>query len=68
MFIHKKIVTDEARHPVAVQIDYEDWLKIQKLLHLKEYSQKQDLSRFAGVIRLTEDPLKFQNKIRDESI
>ena len=26
--IRKRIVTDEAQQPIAVQIDYADWLKI----------------------------------------
>lgn len=30
--IRKKIVTDEDARPVAVQIDYEDWLEIERLL------------------------------------
>ena len=65
--IHKKIVTDEANHPVAVQIDYADWLEIQRLLHLKETPEKkQNIARYAGVIKLTEDPVKFQKRIRDE--
>jgi hypothetical protein len=30
--IRKKIVTDEDSRPIAVQIDYEDWLEIERLL------------------------------------
>ncbi len=30
--IRKKIVTDEDLRPVAAQIDYEDWLEIERLL------------------------------------
>lgn len=30
--IRKKIVTDENARPVAVQIDYEDWLEIERAL------------------------------------
>ncbi len=30
--INKKILTDEAMHPLAVQIDYQDWLIIEQLL------------------------------------
>jgi hypothetical protein len=36
--IHKKILTDEAMQPIAVQIDYADWLKIEHLLNEKEES------------------------------
>lgn len=64
----KKIVTDEAMRPVAVLIDYQDWQRIEKLL--EEYQllseKKHDLSQYAGVIKLTQDPLEYQQKIRDE--
>jgi hypothetical protein len=30
--IPKQIVTNEARQPVAIQIDYASWLKLEKLL------------------------------------
>jgi hypothetical protein len=30
--IHKKILTDEAMRPLAVQIDYQDWLEIERRL------------------------------------
>lgn len=30
--ISKKILTDEAMHPLAVQLDYQDWLVIERLL------------------------------------
>jgi hypothetical protein len=30
--IHKKMVHDEQMRPVAVQVDYADWLQIEKLL------------------------------------
>jgi len=65
--IAKKIVTDEALRPVAVQIDYADWLEIAHELHLEENGGRTvDLSRFAGVITLTEEPLEFQARIRGE--
>ncbi len=31
--IRKKILTDDAMQPVAIQIDYADWLEIERLLH-----------------------------------
>ena len=34
----KKLVTNEAQQPIAVQIDYADWLKIEALL--EKYTQK----------------------------
>ncbi len=63
----KKIVTDENRRPIAVQIDYDDWLEIERLLGLqREQSEPVDLSRYSGVARLTEDPLNYQLRLRGE--
>ncbi len=65
--IRKKIVTDEAQQPVAVQIDYNDWLKIDRSLNLRdEEVGSTDLSRYNGVISLTEDPLAYQARVRNE--
>jgi hypothetical protein len=65
--IKKQIVTDEAMRPVAVLIDYEDWQAIEKIL---QAYQQQDtpsaLAAYSGVIRLTVDPLDYQQQIRDE--
>ena len=65
--IHKNIVTDEAMRPIAVQIDYSDWIEIEQSLGLMDQaSRTTDPSQFAGVITLTEDPLAFQTRIRGE--
>jgi hypothetical protein len=64
--IHHKIVTDEQMHPIAVQIDYADWLKIQKILQQAKPQAKVNLEKYAGTIKLNEDPLEYQKKIRDE--
>jgi hypothetical protein len=65
--IHKNIVTDEAMRPIAVQIGYADWIEIEQSLGLTaEASDVVDLSRFAGVISLPEDPRAFQTRIRGE--
>ena len=64
--IHHKIVTDEKMHPIAVQIDYADWIEIQKILQNSKSSLEKNLSKYAGSIRLSEDPLEYQKKIRDD--
>ncbi len=67
--IRKKIVTDEGLHPIAVQIDYADWLEIEKIIDFKkkeETTKQFNINKYAGVISLTEDPLDFQSKIRGE--
>jgi len=65
--IRKNIVTDEAMRPIAVQIDYADWIEIEQSLGLTDEAPRTiDPSQFAGVISLTEDPLAFQTRIRGE--
>lgn len=65
--IRKKILTDEADRPVAVQIHYSDWLEIERSLSLRDdHSRTTDLSGHVGVITLTEDPLAYQARIRQE--
>lgn len=65
--IQKKIVTDESQQPIAVQIDYADWLEIERLLGVQvAASRLTDLSRHEDVLQLTEDPLKYQDRIRSE--
>ena len=64
--IRKKIVTDEEMQPIAVQIDYTDWLKIERSLNLPREDEATDLSRYSGVISLTEEPLAYQARIRSE--
>jgi hypothetical protein len=65
--VKKQIVLDETRNPVAVQISYEDWLVIEEQLHLGDITtEKRDISRLAGSISLSEDPLEFQRRLRSE--
>ena len=64
--IRKKIVTDEAKQPIAVQIDYTDWVKIELSLNLPQEDKVTDLSRYHGVISLTEEPLAYQTRVRSE--
>ncbi|MEH2052362.1 MAG: hypothetical protein V7K70_22005 [Nostoc sp.] len=62
-------MTDEAMHPVAVLIDYQDWQQIEKILEAHQSQQQQqkfNLNQYAGVIQLTQDPLEYQQQIRDE--
>ncbi|MFH7026908.1 MAG: hypothetical protein ACHBN1_16230 [Heteroscytonema crispum UTEX LB 1556] len=60
-------MTDESMCPVAVLIDYQDWQKIEKILNAYQLQQENfDLNKYAGVIQLTQDPLEYQQQIRDE--
>jgi hypothetical protein len=65
--IRKKIVTDENSRPVAVQIDWADWLEIEKSLSPSTLkTTAASLQCHAGTISLTEDPLAFQERLRGE--
>ncbi len=65
LVIKKKIVTDENMRPVAVQIGYEDWLAIQRLLEIQTGEPRTTaLSRHSGTVTLTEDPLAYQVRVR----
>ena len=65
--IGKKILRDKSQRPVAVQVDYADWLEIERRLELQgEEALSADLSKHEGSITLTEDPLDYQSRIRQE--
>jgi len=71
--IRKKIVTDEDSRPVAVQIDYEDWLEIERLLE-SSGAEKPEAgeSRYQELLEKTSrswtggDGLEYQIRIREE--
>ncbi|MBI3599884.1 MAG: hypothetical protein HY097_04485 [Nitrospinae bacterium] len=65
--VHKKIVLDETNKPVEVIIAYEEWQEIEQLLSIDGKGMSKDrLKAYAGKINLTEDPLDFQRRIRNE--
>ena len=65
--IRKHLVTDENMRPVAVQIEYSDWLALESILKSDlPQGKTSDLSRHVGVIALLEDPLEFQERMRSE--
>lgn len=67
MLLSKKIVTDEAMRPVAVQIPYQDWLEIERRLDIESAEEKTgNLSDHEGLLVLSEDPVDFQERIRGE--
>ncbi|MBF8273938.1 MAG: hypothetical protein HW380_3043 [Magnetococcales bacterium] len=65
--IRKQLVTDEEHRPIAVQINYDDWLRIEQQLKIQApLVQEVDLSRYAGTVNLTESPLAYQARSRNE--
>lgn len=71
--IRKKIVTDEDSRPIAVQIDYEDWLEIERLLQSRGAEESDAVkSRYRDLLEKTRggwkggDGLEYQIRIREE--
>jgi len=66
--VHKRVVTDKQDRPIAVQIDYADWVALEDSLGGVEYKGRQvsDLSKHAGVMSHALDPLEYQDRIRGE--
>ena len=65
--IHKQLVTDEEGRPVGVLIPYDEWLRIEQQLGTAVGSNgSEELRRHEGVIHLSEDPVTYQRRLRDE--
>lgn len=65
--IHKRLVTDENGQPVSVLIPYQEWLEIEQCLTgLTGVSVAQKLQRHVGALHLSEDPVIYQRRVRDE--
>jgi hypothetical protein len=65
--IHKQLVTDEEGRPVGVLIPYEEWLHIeQQLGGAAGVNGIEQLRRHEGMTRLSEDPVAYQRRLRDE--
>jgi hypothetical protein len=64
--IRKRIVTDEANRPVAVQIDYEDWRRIERALDRVDAKPATNLSKHIGKLDWPVDGLAYQRQVRSE--
>lgn len=66
MKVRKRILTDETNRPVAVQIEYEDWCRIEQALDLdREKSETADWQRFIGTLDWGEDAVAYQRRVRE---
>lgn len=67
MRIHKMLLTDMNQKPIAVQIPYKEWLRIETVIGKdKKVVLKPKFAPLCGTIKLTEDPLHYQKRIREE--
>jgi len=65
MTIRKKVMTDENHYPVAVQIDYRDWLKIENALQIPQDGRRStNLARHVGKFAWPVDGLEYQDEVR----
>ena len=65
--IRKHIITDEGNRPVAVQIDYEDWCKIEQVLNRGATDKRPtNLSRHLGKLDWPVDGMDYQRQVRSE--
>ena len=66
--IKKHIVTDENGQPIAVQVPYADWVRLEARLAEKGDPPLKtgDLSKHVGKISLRFDPMEFQQRARSE--
>ncbi|MBF0098787.1 MAG: hypothetical protein HQM04_09050 [Magnetococcales bacterium] len=65
--VQKRLVTDEEHSPLAVQINDDDWLRIEQPFKIQApLVQEVDLSRYAGTVNLTESALAYQARSRNE--
>jgi hypothetical protein len=64
--ISKKFLTDENQKPIAVLIDYQDWLLIEKQLELSVLDRSAKINALAGSIQFPIDAMKFQHTLREE--
>jgi len=54
--VEKKTVMNEMQQPIAVQIDYQDWLRIEQLLSVKlMVPAKRQFGSAKGLIQISED-------------
>jgi hypothetical protein len=66
--IKKHILTDENGKPIAVQVSYADWVRLEAQLAEKGDPPLKtgDLSKHVGKISLRFDPMEFQQRARSE--
>lgn len=67
--LHIQVVTDAGKKPTAVLIDYDDWITIQHKLSIEtdyDLPQQQSINQHSGSIKLKQDPLNFQDRMRGE--
>lgn len=66
----KEVITNDPMRPLAVQMDYADWVEIERQLSESESpvqgTRLIDLSPFSGTLRWGEDGVAYQRRLREE--
>ena len=65
--INKKVVLDNKNKPIEVIINYKLWTAIENILKVhKKVMTKNKLQKYVNTIKLKENPVKFQQRMRYE--
>ena len=65
--IYKKVVFDDRDKPVEVIISYEQWQEIESTFkNYDKVMRKERLEKYRGILKLQEEPLSFQRRMRNE--
>lgn len=65
--IRKKIIKDQDDRPIAVQIDYEDWVRLEIALSSMPLAHGEtDLARHIGRLNWPVDGVEYQKSVRGE--
>jgi hypothetical protein len=63
---------DKANRPIAIQVPYAEWQRIQRLLArrksptIRRGSPAANLEKYRGTVKRTEDPIAYQRRCRSE--
>lgn len=66
MNIKKRIITDASNNPIAVEVDYQDWCKIEEALAGQQAKPQTNLARHIGKLDWPVDGLDYQREIRSD--
>lgn len=65
--VRKKVITDPQNRPIAVEVNYEDWVRIEMVLFGDSTNGREtDLSRHVGKVDWPVDGVEYQRTLRGE--
>ncbi len=65
--VSKRILSDENGRPIAVQMDYDEFVRFEKAVESVEPRDAYERMMSAvGTVKWDEDPVEYQRRLRDE--